>query len=87
MNNTEIKEQIYIIKKEILDLQYGIVSRKDAILHSVPSSKLIHTGLSEGDDSYITGTKYIIRKYRQSIWRKRFEIIWLFLVMAWKNKR
>ena len=75
MNNTEIKEQIYILKKEILDLQYGIISRKDAILHS------------EGDGSYITGTKYIIRKYRQSIWRKRFEIAWLFLVMAWKNKK
>ena len=75
MTNTEIKEQIYILKKEILDLQYGIISRKDAILHS------------EGDDSYITGTKYIIRKYRQSIWRKRFGIIRLFLVMAWKNKR
>ena len=75
MTNTEIKEQIYILKKEILDLQYGIISRKDAILHS------------EGDDSYITGTKYIIHKYRQSIWRKRFEVVWLFLVMAWKNKR
>ena len=73
-----MKEQpdIYIdlikpLKHETIDLKSGILNRQSVLLDF------------PGD----AGSKYMIKKYRQSIWRKRFEIAWLFLVMAWKNKR